>query len=442
MTASTTGRRADGRIPELTSIRAFAAFAVCVTHAAFWTGGYTDDWPGRIAGRMEIGVTVFFVLSGFLLFRPWVDALAPEGGAGCGAGGGAVPPSLARYARHRVRRVLPGYWIAVSLVYLLDIWPPPISPDAPGGASRIASDAAGVPITAAGWEGFLRSMLFLQSAEAGWFHAGLSHMWSMVVEVGFYVALPLVGWIAWTACRGVFRPGILLACVVVFGLCGPAWTVATHHVEALPQMARLWPVGYFDWFAGGMLLAVLRRMGVRVGALHAWPVALAAFIVATTPVAGPATLVPDALDEALGKNILYLIVGVAALAPVALAPAGAPAPGTGWLRHPALVWLGEISYEFFLLHVLVLELAMPLMGYGLFQGGAVAACIVTTVLTVPAAWALRRVTDVLVRQPGPASPWRGREGAGADGSEGAGGTGGIGTAVGGTMADNRVPGGA
>ena len=48
---------------------------------------------------MEIGVPIFFVLSGFLLFRPWVRATAA----------GRDWPSVRRYAWHRVRRIMPAY---------------------------------------------------------------------------------------------------------------------------------------------------------------------------------------------------------------------------------------------------------------------------------------------------------------------------------------------
>ena len=48
---------------------------MCLTHAAFSTGHYTDDFAGHLWARFEIGVPIFFALSGFLLFRPWVRLL-------------------------------------------------------------------------------------------------------------------------------------------------------------------------------------------------------------------------------------------------------------------------------------------------------------------------------------------------------------------------------
>ena len=63
------------RVPALTGIRTLAALAVCLTHAAYWTGHYQDTYAGRLSARFEVGVTIFFVLSGYLLYSTWVARL-------------------------------------------------------------------------------------------------------------------------------------------------------------------------------------------------------------------------------------------------------------------------------------------------------------------------------------------------------------------------------
>ena len=65
---------APERVSSLTGIRAVAALLVLVTHAAYTTGKYPQGYLGLAYSRAEIGVPIFFVLSGFLLFRPWVKA--------------------------------------------------------------------------------------------------------------------------------------------------------------------------------------------------------------------------------------------------------------------------------------------------------------------------------------------------------------------------------
>jgi len=58
------------RVASLTGVRAVAALLVVLTHAAYTTGKYSQGFVGLVYSRMEIGVPIFFVLSGFLLFRP------------------------------------------------------------------------------------------------------------------------------------------------------------------------------------------------------------------------------------------------------------------------------------------------------------------------------------------------------------------------------------
>src|SRR6202165_1858723 len=76
------------QVASLTGIRAVAALLVMATHAAYTTGKYTHGYVGLVYSRMEIGVPIFFVLSGFLLFGPWVRAAAQD----------RPPPSVANYA--------------------------------------------------------------------------------------------------------------------------------------------------------------------------------------------------------------------------------------------------------------------------------------------------------------------------------------------------------
>ncbi|PRC52786.1 acyltransferase, partial [Mycobacterium sp. ITM-2017-0098] len=69
-------REMPSREPALTGLRAVAAILVVSTHAAFATGYLAPGYLGSISARLEIGVAIFFVLSGFLLFRPWVQGAA------------------------------------------------------------------------------------------------------------------------------------------------------------------------------------------------------------------------------------------------------------------------------------------------------------------------------------------------------------------------------
>ena len=90
-------------------------------------------------------------------------------------------------------------------------------------------------------------------------------MWSLAVEVAFYVALPLLAYLLLVVlCRRQWRPRLLLAGLAALALISPAWMVLVHTTDVLPDGARLWLPGYLAWFVGGMMLTVLAAMGVRV----------------------------------------------------------------------------------------------------------------------------------------------------------------------------------
>ena len=91
-----------GFLPAVEGMRACAAIGVVVTHVAFQTG-HTTGVTGRVLGRFDLAVAVFFALSGFLLWR---------GHAAAARGLRHVPPT-GHYLRSRIVRIMPGYLVAV-----------------------------------------------------------------------------------------------------------------------------------------------------------------------------------------------------------------------------------------------------------------------------------------------------------------------------------------
>jgi peptidoglycan/LPS O-acetylase OafA/YrhL len=68
-----------------------------------------------------------------------------------------------------------------------------------------------------------------------------------------------------------------------------------------------------------------------------------------------------------------------------------------------MVWLGEISYEIFLLHVPIMAVTTYLvLRWPLFTGSLPGLIAATLALTIPAAWVLHRHT--VSRTPAPAAP--------------------------------------
>jgi peptidoglycan/LPS O-acetylase OafA/YrhL len=93
-TADIGGRRSF--LPAVEGMRACAAVGVVVTHVAFQTGN-TGGITGRLFGRFDLAVAVFFALSGFLLWR---------GHAAAARGLRQVPPT-GHYLRSRIVRICP-----------------------------------------------------------------------------------------------------------------------------------------------------------------------------------------------------------------------------------------------------------------------------------------------------------------------------------------------
>ncbi|MCB0945068.1 MAG: acyltransferase, partial [Mycobacterium sp.] len=60
-----------------------------------------------------------------------------------------------------------------------------------------------------------------------------------------------------------------------------------------------------------------------------------------------------------------------------------------------MVWLGEISYEIFLVHLVVMEIAMvEVLHWRVYTGSAAVLFVVTLLMTIPVAWLLHRFTRV------------------------------------------------
>jgi peptidoglycan/LPS O-acetylase OafA/YrhL len=141
-----------------------------------------------------------------------------------------------------------------------------------------------------------------------------------------------------------------------------------------------------------MLLAALQQMGVRVYALVCVPLAVICFLIAATPIAGAPQTLPLELREALVKVVFYMVIATLAIAPLALG-------NRGWyaslLASRPMVFLGEISYEIFLVHIIVMELVMvEVLQWQIYHGSFVWLFVVTMVFTVPVAWVLHRFTRV------------------------------------------------
>jgi peptidoglycan/LPS O-acetylase OafA/YrhL len=153
----------------------------------------------------------------------------------------------------------------------------------------------------------------------------------------------------------------------------------------------MWLPAHLVWFAGGMMLATLQSMAVRCPAALAIPLAVILFLVVCTPIAGAITMGPVRLWEPITKNLLYAGIATLVVAPLVLG-------GGGWfervLGSRPMVWLGELSYEIFLLHVVVMALVFGVvLDWPLFTGSLPWLFGLTLAITIPLAYALHRLTE-------------------------------------------------
>jgi peptidoglycan/LPS O-acetylase OafA/YrhL len=215
------------RLARLESLRAFAALAVLTGHVWGGVHGYSVDgvyatFERRLLLNGGLGVFLFFALSGYLLFWPFVRHHFAD----------HQPIDLRAYARNRALRIVPLYLVAVVVLMVL------------GGH---ASDGT------LWW----RHLLGVQAMWSDSVDAINGPLWSVVVEMQFYVLLPLLALLlAVLSRRNKALAAVLL--LAAGGLSAVArWKLATHADDPGSPWLYQFPTT-FQFFAGGMLLALLR----------------------------------------------------------------------------------------------------------------------------------------------------------------------------------------
>jgi peptidoglycan/LPS O-acetylase OafA/YrhL len=301
------------RFGGLDALRALAALAIVEFHAVgiYARGSAPGAWPRDWVARLDVGVPVFFLLSGFLLYRPFVRArIAGE------------EPRLRAYAWRRLLRIFPGYWVALV-----------------------------VAVLALGLSGVLapRYLLLVQAYSKATVAGGLPQAWTLCIEIAFYAFLPL--WAAAVrrlrapelpALAALFAASVAYKLVVLAAVLGPHVGAVDPWIIALPA--------YWDMFALGMGLAVLSTRRAIPGHAAAWWLAAAALFVLSAKGAGLAHPSPAGFThgQVLVRHYLYAAIALCVLC----AALTGPRP----LETAPLRALGRISYGIYLYHLTVLGL--------------------------------------------------------------------------------------
>ena len=359
----------SGRIVGLEGLRGLAALGVLVTHVGFVSGAVGGRILPGVLSRLDFGVCLFFVLSGFLLYRPWVKG-RPDGSR----------PDLRAYVVHRAARLLPAW-----LLLMVGTWL--VVPQTREVAGRT-------------WAAYLTlTQIYRRGEPIG----ALNQLWSLSTEIAFYLALPFVASLLLVTVRrrGDARAHLLaLAALAVAAWC---FRVAVTQGWILDRIALQWLPAHFDWFAAGMALAVVCAPGsgpwgagvarvLRVAATPLRIAALALFWLCTTPVAGPLDLTPPATGQDLLRHVSYVLMAVALVGPICVDP-GEPVARA--LARPTLRRLGTVSYGIFLWHLPLLYAVRSALGLRIFGGGFWESLVLTAAVSI----AVATFSWVLVERP-------------------------------------------
>lgn len=334
------------RFPLLDSVRGIALLAVVAAHSSFFMslGGST----ALSHLRFDFSVRVFFMISAFLLYRPWVRARLADWEA----------PAAGAFAWRRFLRIMPGYWLALTVIAL---W-------------------IGLPYVFT-FHGIWTYYGLTQVYQSRWAVGGLPQAWTLCIEVVFYASLPLWGALMRRLPASSMRMRMrqeLWGCAVLFCV-SFAYKLVVTASGAIEGPAgtpfQLNTLTFLDDFAIGMALGALsawyegRHDLPRVLRVHdrfpsiAWAGALVMLGVTSLAVGLFGRVAANISGpEYMERHYLLAVIGVGLLLPALF---GEPERGLvrRLLSNRALSYLGMISYGIYLWHFAVL-IQLQRWGFG------------------------------------------------------------------------------
>ncbi|MEO9326896.1 acyltransferase family protein [Gordonia aurantiaca] len=220
-------RPAGGRIAGLDGPRGIACWAVLIVHVAVQNSPDTMAQGGlQLLGQALI---FFFALSGFLLYLPYVKGIVR---------GRPSPPDVRSYATHRLLRVFPAYLLIFLVAnyilracFVVNEWL----------AGEVGTDAGTGMITDPGQ--LLANLTLTQTYFPQYLQTGISPSWSLTLEFGFYLSLPLFGWAMWWLRRRfgthaavlVLTPPVILIVIGTIGKIVAAQVAEAEGITEVPE---------------------------------------------------------------------------------------------------------------------------------------------------------------------------------------------------------------
>jgi peptidoglycan/LPS O-acetylase OafA/YrhL len=236
------------RMPGIEGLRAMAALSILAFH--IWLESSPNDghpdlgvFDRNVLPNLRSGLTLFFALSGFLLYRQFAGAVMRD----------RPMRSIRGYLTNRGLRILPAYWVILLITALVL-------------QTAVVHDASGYHVGALTDPGVLvRNLGLIQNYQTSTVHTGINPAWTLVVEVAFYLALPLLA-LAAAAIAPRHRRGRMLAALAPAGVLLVLGVVCKLVAEGPPTNGlaathlAVFEVSFpynADRFAFGMAAAVL-----------------------------------------------------------------------------------------------------------------------------------------------------------------------------------------
>ena len=309
------------RVAPLDGLRGLALLAVLAYHLA----------PSAAPGGF-LGVETFFVLSGYLLATLLLDEHVRTGAIDAMA-----------YFRRRARRMAPALGVLVAVLLVAG---PMVAPD---DAHRLGGDLVSSVLGLTNWH--------LIADQASYFDrlgrpSLVRHLWSVAVELQFYVLCPFV--VAWVA----RRRRAVAARALLAGVALSAGVMALLYRGADPSRAYYGTDARLGALLAGVLLALLLHQQRRRAPDVPAPRRARTAVVGAVGLAGLLALYLAAGDQGRFSYPLAFLATQAATAAV-IAAALRPGPVAAVLGNRRLRWLGRRSYGIYLWHWPAVALLRP-----------------------------------------------------------------------------------